>query len=58
MESSRSYFQKKHKNGKNHADAIKGQTKKLGKENIKKTWLNLKGACTPLPLPQQLKSSQ
>ena len=49
---------KKHKNGKNHANAFKGQTEKLGKENIKKTWLNLKGACTPLPLPQQLKSSQ
>ena len=40
---------KKHKNGKNHADAFKGQTEKLGKENIKKH-----GWISRVPVPPQM----
>ena len=58
MESSRSYFQKNTKMGKITQMPLRARPRNLAKKTSKKTWLNLKGACTPLPLPQQLKSSQ
>ena len=38
---------KKHKNGKNHADAFKGQTEKLGKEKHQKNMVESQGCLYP-----------